>query len=150
MSNDQYLFSYFTYNSTCIQPAQVSHCESVSHIVTDVSDKYTPKKQYFCTPVVALSTINVKNDFWECKHCWFDQHAAKRLITQGIQQSKHHYASIIRHKLCTKTWKIVSENTMRRINVVVSQVVDPTSHKLPSVCLWLASGGDTCSMLVLV
>lgn len=35
----------------------------------------------------------------------FDQHTAERFITQGKQQSKHYYASIIRHKLCTESWK---------------------------------------------
>lgn len=52
-----------------------------------------------------------KTEAFECEHClWLDQHTAKRLITQGKQQSKHYYASIIRHKLCTETRKNVHEN----------------------------------------
>lgn len=50
----------------------------------------------------------------------FDQHTAKRLITQEKQQSKHYYASIIRHKLCRETHK---KNVIYCITAVVSGVL---------------------------
>lgn len=66
------------------------------------NDIYLSIAQLKKHPTLTLSTINTQKKKL-LEPSWFDQHTAKRLITQGKQRSKHHYPSVMRRKLCTET-----------------------------------------------